>query len=294
MKMPAILLLLIVTGLFSCVSRSKITKAKTSLNQQDSILVGYKTGLDRVDSLRQVKQDNNELADTVNSNLKKYITGTKNQIDTIIDKNTVLIKGNSVKKSDFERLNDAIVSTMQSSTKINRKLNFLEDLINRNMVVKLDQNVLFGPGSYKVDPSVVQNIGKLFAPAALEIDSFSSKYSDFDLSLVISLKGYSDATVIGEGSPLYQNLRDRLTALSIKEPDPKDLNKELSRARAEEVKKLFETYAGSRNDKGIYKKRVIYIYEGKGEQFPDPKITDYTIDDPRRRIVLLYWTIFPD
>jgi hypothetical protein len=95
-------------------------------------------------------------------------------------------------------------------------------------------------------------------------------------------------------APLYQNLRDRLTALSIKEPDPKDLNKELSRARAEEVKKLFETYAGSRNDKGIYKKRVIYIYEGKGEQFPDPKITDYTIDDPRRRIVLLYWTIFPD
>jgi flagellar motor protein MotB len=162
------------------------------------------------------------------------------------------------------------------------------------MVVKLDQDVLFEPGSYKVSKSTVENIGRLFAPAAAEIDNFSKKYNDFTLTLVITLKGYADATTIGEGSSLYNNLRERLMSLSSKEPDAKEMNKELSRARAEEVKKLFEKYAESRNDNGLYRQKIIYIYEGKGEQLPDPKVNDYRVDDARRRIVLLYWSIFPD
>ncbi|HEX4875498.1 MAG TPA: hypothetical protein VFV31_02430, partial [Chitinophagaceae bacterium] len=175
----------------------------------------------------------------------------------------------------------------------NKKILFLEDLIKTNMVVKLDQDVLFEPGSYKVSPSVIANIGKLFEPAAIEIDRFASKYQDFTLSLVISIKGYADATTINEGSSLYNNLKSRL-ALSNSNPDARELNKELSRARAEEVRKLFSKYAETRSDNGLYTKNIFYIYEGKGEQFPDPKITNYTIDDPRRRIVLLFWSIFPD
>lgn len=161
------------------------------------------------------------------------------------------------------------------------------------MVVKLDQDVLFEPGSYKVAPAVIANIGKLFEPAAKEIDKFASKYQDFTLSLVISIKGYADATTINEGSSLYNNLKARL-ALSNSNPDAKELNKELSRARAEEVANLFKQYAKGRGDNGLYTKNIFYIYEGKGEQFPDPKITNYSMDDPRRRIVLLFWSIFPD
>jgi hypothetical protein len=107
------------------------------------------------------------------------------------------------------------------------------------------------------------------------------------------MKGYADGTTINESSSLYHNLKARLK-LSETNPDSKELNKELSRARAEEVTSLFKKYAATRSDNGIYKRNVFYIYEGKGEQLPDPKINDYSVNDARRRIVLLFWSIFPE
>lgn len=279
--------------LFSCVSQKKFVAAKSDLTKENETLTSYESKLTSLDEQRAKKQQQNELADTVDLQIRKFINKTNSEIDTLIDKNKVLINGNLVSKDDLNRIMKAIASTKLASQLINKKILFLEDLIKTNMVVKLDQDVLFEPGSYKVSPSVIANIGKLFEPAAKEIDKFASKYQDFTLSLVISIKGYADATTINEGSSLYNNLKARL-ALSNSNPDAKELNKELSRARAEEVANLFKQYAKGRGDNGLYTKNIFYIYEGKGEQFPDPKITNYSMDDPRRRIVLLFWSIFPD
>ncbi len=280
-------------NLYSCVPQKKVSSVKQQLSHQDSLLLNYNKNLVSLDEKRQKKQDQNELADTVNTSISKFIGKTSKDIDTIVDQNTILINGNVVNKKDLERLSNALSFTSIAASKINQKILFLEDLINRNMVVKLNQDVLFESGSYKASAAVIANIGKLFEPAAKEIDFFTSKYPDFTLSLVISMKGYADGTSINEGSSLYNNLKTRLK-LSGMEPDSKELNKELSRARAEEVTNLFKKYADTRSDNGIYKRNVIYIYEGKGEQFPDPKIKDYTVNDARRRIVLLFWSIFPD
>jgi len=280
-------------NLYSCVPQKKVSIAKQQLSQQDSLLLNYNKNLVSLDEKRQKKQDQNELADTVNTNINKFIGKTTKDIDTLVDQNTILINGNVVNKTDWERLQNALSFTRNAASKINQKILFLEDLIKRNMVVKLDQDVLFESGSYKASPAVIANIGKLFEPAAKEIDFFTGKYPDFTLSLVITMKGYADGTSINEGSALYNNLKARLK-LSVSDPDGKELNKELSRARAEEVTNLFRKYADTRSDNGIYKRNVIYIYEGKGEQLPDAKIKDYSVNDARRRIVLLFWSIFPD
>ena len=279
--------------LYSCVPQKKVSAVKQQLSQQDSLLLNYNKNLVSLDEKRQKKQEQNELADTVNTNLNKFISKTGKDIDTLVDQNTILIKDNVVNKADWERLRNALSFTRNAASKINQKILFLEDLINRNMVVKLDQDVLFESGSYKASPAVIAQIGKLFEPAAKEIDYFSGKYPGFTLSLVITMKGYADGAIIYEGSALYNNLKARLK-LSGMEPDSRELNKELSRARAEEVTNLFKKYADTRSDNGIYKRNVIYIYEGKGEQLPDPKIKDYSVNDARRRIVLLFWSIFPD
>jgi DNA primase large subunit len=280
-------------NLFSCVPQKKVSEAKHELTRQDSLLQDYNKNLVTLDQKRQAKQAQNEIADTVNTSISNFISKTDQEIDTLVDQNSVLINGNIVRKTDWERLQKALSFTRNAAIKINQKILFLEDLINRNMVVKLDQDVLFESGSYKASPAVIANIGQLFEPAAKEIDYFTGKYPDFTLSLVISMKGYADGTTINEGSTLYNNLKSRLK-LSAREPDSKELNKELSRARAEEVTNLFKKYAETRSDNGIYKRNVFYIYEGKGEQYPDPNIKDYTVNDPRRRIVLLFWSIFPD
>jgi DNA primase large subunit len=286
-------LLLAPLMLFSCISTKKMNSSKTKLTAIDSQLVSYGHDLERLDEIRKTKEEKNQIDDTASSRIKKFIDNTTRQIDTLIDQNKVLINGNEVSRDDWNKLNSAIVTTQEASQKIGRKILFLDDLLRRNMVVKLDQDVLFQPGSYTIGPAVVAGIGKIFEPAAIEIDKFSAKYPDIPLSLVITAKGYADGTTINEGSALYNKLKERLK-LSNKEPDAKELNKELSRARAEGVKDLFKQYAESRNDNGIYKRTILYVFEGKGDALPNPDIKDYSIDDARRRVVLLFWSVFPE
>ncbi|MBS1621827.1 MAG: hypothetical protein JST10_04230 [Bacteroidetes bacterium] len=198
-----------------------------------------------------------------------------------------------VNKSDWDRLNNTLFNSKMESQKINQRVMMLTDLLNRNTVIRLDQDILFEPGKYTVSPEIANAIGKFFEPAAKEIDTFIKKYPDFPLSLIITAKGYADGTTIAEGSILYKDLLARLK-LNNTPPDSKELNKELSRARAESVNSLFKNFTVGRSEGGANVKNIAYLYEGKGDAFPNPRVTDYKTDDPRRRVVLLYWSVFPD
>lgn len=279
--------------LFSCLPQKKIVSTKKELTAVDSQLVVHSNHLKELDVQRQKKQDQNEIDDTTNSRIQKFINKTNAEIDTLINRNTILIGETVVNKDDWKRLLSTLSSSRMSSKKIGDKISFLSDLISRNMVVKIDQDVLFEPGKYTIAPEMANTIGKLFEPAAREIDLFTRKYPDFPLSLVITAKGYADATAISEGSSLYKDLKDRLK-LNNPNPDTKDLNKELSNARAQQVSELFKKFSAGRSADGSNLKNVLYLYEGKGDRFPDPKVADYKVDDPRRRVVLLFWSVFPE
>ncbi len=283
----------IALNLFSCVPQKQVTSSKKELTTINTQLGDNTNTLQKLNAIRSNKETQNEIDDTANARIKKYIDKTKSEIDTLINNNTIVIGETVVDKSDWERLKSTLSFSSNSAKRINDKIVFLNDLINHNMVVKLDQDVLFEPGKYSVYPALVETISKLFEPAAKEIDLFTKKYPDFPLSLVITSKGYADATAIGEGSSLYRDLKERLS-MSTKDPDSKELNKELSKARAEAVRNLFKKFADSRSDNQIFLSKVLHLYEGKGESLPDPKVTDYKVNDPRRRVVLLFWSVFPD
>jgi hypothetical protein len=287
------LALIISLVLFSCLPQKKIGSAKKELAAVDSQLVVHSNHLKELDIQRQKKQDQNEIDDTTNSRIQKFINKTNAEIDTLINQNTIIIGETVVNKDDWKRLLSTLSKSRMSSKKIGDKISFLSDLISRNMVVKIDQDVLFEPGKYTVAPAMADAIGKLFEPAAKEIDLFTRKYPDFPLSLVITAKGYADGTAISEGSALYKDLKDRLK-LNNPNPDAKELNKELSNARAQQVSELFKKFSAGRSADGSNLKNVLYLYEGKGDRFPDPKVTDYKVDDPRRRVVLLFWSVFPE
>ncbi len=291
---PLYFLLIIVTCffLFSCVSQKKVTGNKKDLTVVDSFLLHQSKLLKDLNEYRRNKYEQNEMDDSSSTRIEKYINKTTTEIDTLIGGNSILIGQTIVNKDDWKRLLKTLSSSRMSSKKISDKVNFLTDLINQNTVVKIDQDVLFEAGRYVIAPATAAAIGKIFEPAALEIDRFTKKYPDFPLALVITAKGYADATAISEGSSLYKELKERLK-LSVTEPDNKELNKELSRARAKEVIELFEKFAAARAG-GSYLKNVLYLYEGKGEALPNPKITDYKVDDARRRVVYLFWSVFPE
>jgi hypothetical protein len=287
-RTSACLTVLLATLLFSCVSQKKLVSTQTQLTRQDSILLTYSARLTELNTKRQEKQDRNQLDDTANTRIAEFIRQANNEIAQMHRENTVLIGEVEIDKSDWDKLRKNLSACLNATKRINGKILFLTDLINRNTVLRLDQDVLFEPGKYLVEQSVVEMIGRLFEPVARQIDSFTQKYPDFPLSLAITAKGYADATNISEGSSLYKDLKEQI--LFTGQPlNRENLNKALSNLRAKTVIELFQQYTKSRRTGNI-----IFIYKGKGEEFPDPAISDYRTDDPRRRIVLLYWSVFPD
>jgi outer membrane protein OmpA-like peptidoglycan-associated protein len=278
---------------FSCVPQQKATSHQQQLALLDSQLEQHSRKLKDLEAKRQVKQDQNEIDDTASNRIKKYIGVTTTEIDKLVAQNSILIGTTVVEKEDWNKLKKALTLSQKTSKLINDKVNFINDLINRNMVVKLDQDVLFEPGKYTVTPTVSDAIGKFFEPAAREIDLFTQKYPDFPLSLVITAKGYADGTAIAEGTSLYKALSEGVK-LSGTPPDSKELNKELSRRRAEAVIELFKKYTKDRSTMGGSVRNVMFVTEGKGDALPNVKVVDYVLNDPRRRIVLLFWSVFPE
>lgn len=285
----------IASALSSCVPQQKARDHKIQLTRIDSQLVTQKENLRVLDAKRLQKENANQIDDTASNRIKNYIARTSREIDTLIQKNTLLIGDVTIEvdQKDWSRLKGALLFSQKRENIISTKINFINDLLNRDIVVQLDQSLIFEAGKYTPNTGVKESIGKFFEPVAKEIDLFTKKYPDFPLSLVITAKGYADATTISEGSSLYRDLVEDLK-LNSSPPDNKELNKQLSRKRAEAIIQLFKTFTEGRSIKGGNISNILFITEGKGEAYPNPKLTDYTADDPRRRVVLLFWSLFPE
>lgn len=110
--MKSLFLLLLAPVFFiSCVSTKKMNSGKSKLNTLDSQLVSYHKDLERLDHARKEKEAKNQLDDTASNRIKKFIDNTAMRIDTIIEKNMVLVNGNEISRSDWNNLNTAIIST---------------------------------------------------------------------------------------------------------------------------------------------------------------------------------------
>ena len=177
-----------VFSLFSCVPQKKVPLHQQELSAVDSLLMKQRNSLKELDAKRQKKQNDNEMDDTASARIKKFIGMTNAEVDKLVAQNSILIGDVEVNKSDWNRLQNALTLSQKTSKLINDKVNLLNDLINRNTVVKLEQDVLFEPGKYTVSPSAAAAIGNFFEPASKEIDMFIKKYPDFPLSLVITAK----------------------------------------------------------------------------------------------------------
>lgn len=225
--------------LFSCIPQKKVTSHQQEISRLDSQLKQYSITLKAQDLQRLDKQNGNEMDDTTSARMQKFIGIANEEINKAIAQNQILIGETPVNKDDWERLKKGLSLARNTSKIINDKVSLITDLMNRRAVIKLDQDLIFEPGKYQAGPDVANAIGKIFEPAAKEIDFFIQKYPDFPLSLVITAKGYADGTTITEGTPLYKDLVNQLR-LNAKEPDEKELNRQLSRDRAEEVIKLLK------------------------------------------------------
>jgi len=279
--------------LVSCSTEQKALSRRASIITVNSQLKAGKQELAKLDEERRRKTAQHEMLDTASKSILQFIHNTRNEIEHTLSRDSMWIGTTEVAREDWNDLKKALTQSQKSLKSVTNKLAFISDLLQRNRVVKLDQDVIFKPGEYEVSPDIAASISNIIRPASEGVDSFIRKYPDFNLSLVITARGYADGTVIAEGSDLYNKLKERLK-LQTGNPGSKELNHELSRLRAKKVIELFEAYTTVRAGRKKSNRHIITIYEGKGETFPNPSITNYRTDDPRRRVVLLFWSIFPE
>jgi hypothetical protein len=164
------------------------------------------------------------------------------------------------------------------------------DKANRTL---FEMAAFFGPGGYIIPEDKYSLAKEYFSPVIDSLMKFSNKFSKVNRTASIVLNGYADATGIGEGSNLYNLLLSRLNKTTATK---EELNAALSDLRAENLRVFLNRLMNERRTDFLNLNAVTFenIRRGMGEKLPDPKITDYTIDDTRRRIVLCYWSVLPN
>ena len=290
---PPVYLLLILHVIFiaSCTSQKKVIAKWEELRNKEAQLTVSEKKLDSLSTSISQKAQRNEIDDTTASRIQRFIGISKKEIDKIQAQNEILAGKTMVDKEDWLVIRQNLELADETLRTTTGKLEMIADLLSRSLVIKIDEDIIFEPGLYKVSAALVQNMPKVFEPAAIEIESFVKKYPDYDLSLIVNANGFADGTSIAEGSALYKDIKAKVKNQNA---SGKELNKELSRLRAEEVIGLFKSYFDNRFKPGKNILNTLYTFEGKGDELPNPKINDYKVDDARRRVVLLYWSVFPE
>jgi hypothetical protein len=164
------------------------------------------------------------------------------------------------------------------------------DKSNRTL---FEMAAFFGPGGYIIPEDKYSLAKEYFSPVIDSLMKFSNKFAAVNRTASIVLNGYADATGIGEVSNLYNLLLSRLNKTTATK---EELNAALSDLRAENLRVFLNRLITERKNDFINLSAVTFenIRRGMGEKLPDPKITDYTLDDARRRIVLCYWSVLPN
>jgi outer membrane protein OmpA-like peptidoglycan-associated protein len=277
--------------LFACASTQKVTNSKQQIAARDSLLGQYDQQLADLSKKVKQKEQSNEMDDTAATRIRRFIGASQAEIDKLKAQNAILLGQTSVDRSNWSDLKQQLrLSQMLAETMADR-IEMINDLVNRDLVIRLDQDIIFESGKYLVSPDVAGKLETLFQPAADQINAFIKKYPDYPLSVVINANGFADASSIADGTALYKDIKARLkTGPS----GSKEMNREISRLRAEDVMNYFRKFFAAKFTPGKHIRNIVYVFDGKGEELPNPKLTDYKTDDARRRVVLLYWSVFPE
>jgi outer membrane protein OmpA-like peptidoglycan-associated protein len=150
----------------------------------------------------------------------------------------------------------------------------------------------FGGGKYEIPADKLEQAQQSFAPILDSIASFYNRYSGIERFATITVLGYADATGFNKEGQTYKTL---IALLNDSTATKEMINQKVSALRAKNMADIMELILSKKipNYTSIQKLDFLFFEIGKGEEYPSKKITDYTVNDERRRVVLLFWNILP-
>jgi hypothetical protein len=188
-----------------------------------------------------------------------------------------------------------VIDSVVNKSAAIRQITFdmLEEGIQKSTRTLFSLAAFFGPGGYAIPAEKSEKARIYFSPVIDSMIKFSNKYAQTPRTATILINGYADATQITVGSKLYKELAEQI---KIDAPTKAQLNTKLSALRAEELSKLFAKTIKDKSNEIVAPSKITFanIEVGRGEQLPDSKITNYKVNDERRRIVIVYWSVLPN
>jgi hypothetical protein len=284
----ALLLFIILVSFSNCVGKRKIAQMKQIVSTQKSIELKLDSTLRELSNIKNEKISKGELDDSSNIALQKVLDREARILGLLKDSISGIestLSNKRVKRKEYKFMTAFSTNFINTTSQKSDIVNFIEQLLKQNTFIKFNTASFFPPGGYKIDSSKLSEAKVAFAPIIDSLLGFVLRFPNREMQSAIITCGYADGSGFGPGE-----LVDMLTK-NIGKLDPKkeELNQELSRLRADEISSILTSIFQEKikNIDSLKNLNAIFYKIGKGEELPNKKITDYGVDDERRRIVLL-------
>jgi hypothetical protein len=255
------------------------------------------TGIgNKKDSLLATGAVDSTTSSNIDTRLVKYkarLDSFKNEINTL----SVKLESPAEIKKEFSYIKARIllVDSVVNKNAATREytLQMIEDGLVKPTKKLFNLAAFFGPGGYII-PKEKYNIARqYFSPIIDSLLKFSNNYPSLLRTASIMIEGYADATKIAANTPLYKTLAAFMHRAN---PSKQELNTGLSALRAIQIREFLDMLLKENSNAFISIDKVTFFNfeSGMGEILPDLNIRNYTTNDERRRIVLIYWSVLPN
>lgn len=266
----------------------------TKINQQAEA-TQLKLSIEKRDQAIQEERIDTTISNRINAKLERYIYEMDSVNREITSLEAALNNGKVFRKTYDDSIKPK-VEKLEERKKGNqlrlKKFTMLNEALDISKQNPFDLAAFFGPGKYSIPEDNYQQAATLFAPAVDSLIIFSNKYADIPRTSTLVVNGFADGQAIDTASELYTTL---LKHLDRSEANKQELNLALSQLRALEISGVLDKLLKQKKDEFINGNNINFEFcgYGQGETYPSKKITNYKEDDPRRRIVLIYWSVVP-
>ncbi len=293
-------MLLVPAALLSCTTQQKIRDARKTVRTFNALQQQERKDLDSLTAFAVTRYRTRSIDSATSNSLNRSFGKLKGRLD-MASANAVVIENvlgsrRRFRKEYMKEIRPRLLEldTFNASAgKREQVYQMFTDALNMATYNLFSLAAFFDPGVYQIPANSFDKVKMLFDPVVDTVAAFSNRYNGINHTASIVLIGYADAAMITDSSDLHMTLKRMLRQES---PSRQELNRQLSQLRAQELlrqlKFLVMQKASCFNN---YKQlRMSYLAIGKGEELPLPYIADYRDYDERRRIVLCYWSVFPE
>ncbi len=269
--------------------------AKAKENQQKEV-----AKLDSINIIKEQKIDEQKIDTSMGHQIDIRIARYKKRLDSVsreIDTVERVMAQNPRFRKAFKQVKLKLLFISEFNKGAASRLTTLEmlsDGLDLSQQKMFELAAFFTPTSlYKVPDDKIGLVKDMFKPLVDSLIWFSNKYSQIPRTASIIVLGYAD----GEGFN-REGVTGKALLADIGNPNAtkEEMNQRLSQWRANGLGQIFEDMTTARTSElqNPNQLTIKMSKQGRGEEYPNPKIKDYQVSDPRRRIVLCFWSVLPD